>query len=176
MKISNYIIIFLLFAWMSINFGTEPTLPPYHKYIVSGSIICDSISDKANYTVQLFGWSYNFGKEYTLISNSARDKEYVHPIALTDSMGHYNLIVSSDIFFDSIKIGLALPQRSIIFSESYFVDKNNRHEVTEIYNVDKSSGCNCSKQVEAEETRIVRYEYYLSNTVLKLCSQTVQKD
>lgn len=159
---------------MCIDYGNEPALPPYHKYFLSGSIVCDTISEKSNYTVQLYGWSYNFGKEYKAISISARDNSLIRPICLTDSLGQYYLAASSDIFFDSIKVGLVQPKRSTIFSEAYFIDKNNRSEVTETYNVDKSIGCNCSKEVAAEETRIVRYEYHLNNTELKLCSQNVQ--
>ena len=155
------------------NFGNEPIIPPYHKYFVTGSIICDSIINKSDYTVQLYGKSstYYFPEDYVIIPSNPRDNENVHPIALTDSAGQYYLVVSSDFFFDSIKIGIVQPQGLVINSDAYYVDKNSRHEVTKTYNVDSGGGCNsCSEQVTADETRVERYEYYLNNTILRLCN------
>ena len=93
------------------------------------------------------------------------------PIAITDSAGQYYLNVNSDMFFDSVKVGLVQPHQDIIYSEPYYIDIKNRHAVTTNYNNDNGSGCNsCSEEVTADGTIIVRFEYYLSNTVLRICN------
>jgi len=171
MKVVKHIIILTLTLWMSVNFGNEP-VTPYHKYFVSGAIVCDSITDKSNYTVQLYGKSLYFSpNDYIPITGPLLENDFASPVTLTDSSGQYNLIVSSNIFFDSVKIGLVQPHQNIIYSEPYYIDIKNRHAVTTNYNHDNGSGCNsCSEEVTADGTIIVRLEYYLSNTVLRICN------
>ncbi len=169
MKSVKLIIIVLLLSLIAANYGTEPAPPPYTRYYVSGTIVCDSLKDKSNYTVQLYGSSKNFGNGYMTIPNIITD--YEHKIDLTDSTGNYFLVVNSQIFFDSVKIGIVQPHYSVIFSEPYFIDESKRIEVKENYSGNNTSGCNsCSSNPTSSGTRVVRYEYYLNDTSVKFCN------
>ena len=43
MKTKNILIAVFIFLLMIVNFGNEPTPPPYHQFVISGSLFCDTL-------------------------------------------------------------------------------------------------------------------------------------
>lgn len=153
---------------MILNFGNEPTPPPYHQFVISGSIFCDTLSDKSNYTIGVWGKLKLHGEVFLQIKNTGLDTEY--PIMLTDSLGNYTLLVNYYYFLDSIKLGIIQPQQSTIFSESYSIDQLTGIPDERYYNSESGSGCNsCSTEHTVTTNRIIKYQYHLDSTKIYLC-------
>lgn len=166
MKVKSLLLISIILILFGINFGNEPTPPPYYKYKVTGSVVCDSIIDKSNFTVQLYGKSNIYQNSFEPILYSGLDYEI--PLALTDSLGNYNLIVNQEIFYDSIKVALYGNRNQIIFSAPYHIDKDvNLPIVVESDDVGNTTGCSsCSTEPNLVKVkRTIRYEYKLSTTI-----------
>ena len=164
MKFTKVLLSVVLFILFGVNFGNEPVLPPYHKYIVSGSVMCDTLIDKSNFTIQLYGKSNLYQNSFEAIGISALDYEI--PVALTDTSGFYRLIVNNEFSFDSIKVALYGLRNQIIFSEVYPVSNEQKIPIESfIDNIETSSGCSsCSTEPEKVK-RTIRYEYYLTTSV-----------
>lgn len=64
MKTKNILLLLFIFLLMNFNFGSEPVLPPYLQYVVSGSLVCDTLISKSNFTVAVWGKSIYFGNEF----------------------------------------------------------------------------------------------------------------
>lgn len=167
MRTKNILLIFFAFILMNINFGSEPTPPPYHQYIVSGFLICDTLADKSNYTVAVWGKSILLDNEFRQIINTGFGLE--HPLALTDSFGKYSLLINSYSFLDTLKIGLIQPEHSTIFSDSYPIDPRNRITDERTYNNDNGSGCSSCTSEVTESSIVIKYQYNLDSTKLFLC-------
>lgn len=158
--------IIILFSFI-VNFANSPLPPPYYSYHVSGNVECDSIINKSNYAIALFGKNMNFQQEFIILNGMLTDRE--KPVSLTDSLGRYFIVVNSPYLFDSLKIGWVRPQMPVLFSEPYFVDTTRLIKVTKTYQT--GSGCSCGSSVELTETRtrIVRYDYNLTDTRVNVC-------
>jgi len=168
MKTKNILIVVFIFLLMILNFGNEPTPPPYHQFVISGSIFCDTLADKSNYTIGVWGKTNLFGDEFQQIKHTGLGIEY--PIVLSDSLGRYTLQVNYYYFLDSIKLGIIQPQQSTIFSESYPIDQSTGIPEERYSNGDGGSGCNsCTTEHTAATKRIIKYQYHLDSTKLFLC-------
>lgn len=152
-----------------VNFANSPLPPPYYSYRVSGKVECNSIINKSNYAIALFGKNMNFQQEFIILNGMLADRE--KPVSLTDSLGRYFIVVNSPYLFDSLKIGWVRPQMPVLFSEPYFVDTTRLIKVTETYQTGNGSGCSSCSTVEPMETRtrIVRYDYNLTDTRVNVC-------
>lgn len=167
MKTKNILIVTLIFLLMIVNFGTEPTPPPYHQFVISGSVFCDTLTDKSNYTIGVWGKVNFHNEDFLQIKNTGLGIEY--PIVLSDSLGNYTLLVNNYYFLDSIKLGIIQPQLPTIFSESYSIDQSTGIPDERYYN-DGGSGCNsCTTEHTAATKRIIKYQYHLDSTKLFLC-------
>ncbi len=151
----------------SIGYSESPLPPPYFRYTVSGNIICDTIPDKRDYTVQLFGLSKYYPSNYRPLKGLLIDID--RPITLTDSSGFYHLIANDHELYDSLKIGIVFPGDAHIFSMPYAVDSSKLNPVYEYFSKTES-GCNsCSTMEPDAERRIVRYDFRLYDTEIFLC-------
>lgn len=140
MKIKKIILAVILFMLFGVNFRNEPVLPPYHKYIVNGSVICDSLIDKSNFTIQLYGKSNRYQDSFEPIGISALDYEI--PVVLTDTSGFYRLIVNNEFSFDSIKVALYGLCNQIIFSEVYSTNDAQKIPIESFSDdIETTSGC-----------------------------------
>lgn len=163
MKSKSLILIFIVIILFGINFGTSPTVP-YHRYIVDGFVLCDSISDMSNFTIQLFGKSLLNQTDYLPISYSGL--AYERPIVITDSTGSYSIISNSYFYFDSIKIAIMHPRGAIIFSEANFIDRNLAVPIQgQGEDIGTSSGCSSCTDEPASFNFILRYEHYLNANI-----------
>ena len=172
MKTKNILIALFIFLLMIVNFGNEPTPPPYHQFVISGSLFCDTVADKSNYTIGVWGKVNLHNEDFVQISNTGLGIEY--PIVLSDSLGNYNLLINYYYFLDSIKLGIIQPQLPTIFSESYSIDQTTGIPDERYYNndyySDGGSGCNsCTTEHTAATTQIIKYQYHLDSTRIYLC-------
>jgi len=169
MKTKNILIALFIFLLMMVNFGSEPTPPPYHQFVISGSLFCDTLVDKSNYTIGVWGKVNLQSEEFLQITNTGLGVE--SPIVLTDSLGNYTLIVNYYYFLDSIKLGIIQPQLPTIFSESYSIDQSTGIPDERYYNIDDGgSGCNsCTTEHTVATKRIIKYQYHLDSTRIFLC-------
>jgi len=161
-------ILISIFFLIVVNFGTSPTPPPYHRFMISGEIICDSLNNKSNFAVTLYGKSQQTNNNFIrAFCHGSRNSN----TALTDSIGFYLLVADNDFEFDSIKTAIIIAGREPIFSDVFYIDPSNRYEHTITYTYDDHGvGC-CESTVEPQnvKSRIERYEYHLGNAVIKLC-------
>ena len=156
---------------MAINFSTSPTPSPYHRFIISGEVFCDSLSSKSNFAVTLYGKSQHTNNKFI---RAFCHETWNSNTALTDSIGSYLLVAENDFEFDSIKTAIIVAGQEPIFSDVFYVDPSKRyeHRITYTYD-DHGVGC-CENNVEPQnaKSRIERYEYHLSTVAIKLCSLT----
>lgn len=167
MKTKNILIVVFIFLLMNLNFGNEPTPPPYHQFVISGSVFCDTLTDKSNYTIGVWGKVNLHNEDFLQIKNTGLGIEY--PIVLSDSLGNYNLLVNNYYFLDSIKLGIIQPQLPIFYSESYSIDQSTGIPDERYYNSEGGSGCNSCSTEPTKTTRIIKHQYHLDSTKLFLC-------
>ena len=164
MKKKSFLLISAILILLGINFGNEPSLPPYYKFTVTGTVLCDSLVDKSNFTIQLYGKSNNYQNSYEPILNSGLDFEI--PLTLTDTAGHYFLIVNNEFFYDSIKIALFGFRNQIIFSEPYYINKDLNLPIETLSDdIETTSGCSSCSTEPTKVKKIIRYEYNLATTI-----------
>ncbi len=153
---------------MVFNYSTSPTPPPYHRFIVSGEIVCDSLSNKSNFAITLYGKSQQTNNNFI---RAFCHESWNSNTALTDSIGFYLLVADNDFEFDSIKTAIIIAGHEPIFSNAFNIDptKRNERRINFTYN-DHGVGC-CENTVEPQnvKSRIERYEYHLSNVAIELC-------
>jgi hypothetical protein len=161
-------LIIILFFVTVIGFSNSPTPPPYRRFKVSGEILCDSIINKSNYAITLYGKSHHTNNKFI---RAFCHETWNSNTALTDSIGFYLLVADNDFEFDSIKTAIMIAGQEPIFSDVFYIDptKRNEHTITYTYD-DHGVGC-CENTVEPQnaKSRIERYEYHLGNVVIKLC-------
>ena len=126
MKKLKLVLTLLILCSLVFNFTDEDLPPPYHKFRITGKIICDTLADKSSYTVTLYGKSEFTYNKY---QKAFRYPDGIENFALTDSSGNYLLIATNEFEFDSIKTAVILPGKEPIFSEAVYVDKSNRIEI-----------------------------------------------
>lgn len=164
MKTKTALFFLSILMIFGINFGNSPLPPPYYKYIVTGSVLCDSLIDKSNFTIQLFGKSNNYQNNYEPILASGLDFET--PLTLTDTSGFYYLNVNNEFFYDSIKVALFGYRSQVIFSEPYFINKDLNLAIENISDdIETSSGCSSCSSEPTKVKTIIRYEYNLATTI-----------
>ena len=164
MRTKTFLLLSIILILFGINFGNEPSLPPYYKYTVTGTVLCDSLVDKSNITVQLHGKSNQYQNSYEPILISGIDYEI--PISLTDTAGFYYLNVNSHFFYDSLKVAVVNNQQGIIFSEPYFINKDLNLTIEEFSDdIETTSGCSSCSTEPTKVKRIIRYEYNLATSI-----------
>ena len=154
----------LFFLALNISFSN---LPPqlYYKYYVSGFVKGDSLVNKENFAVQLYGMQAEYMPTYQAVKGIQPGTE--QPVALTDSSGFFYITVSHYFLFDSLKAGIVQPAQPVIFSRAYFVDSARLKAIYEEYQPPNRSGCT-SCTMQPMETRIARYEYRLTGIEISI--------
>ncbi len=158
----------------SINFGTSPLPPPYYTYKISGTIFCNLLNSGESYSVLLYGkpakgyFSYFNDSTYHPIEGMGNYNE--HPIDNTDSEGEYYLRVDSETRFDSIKVGIILPNERIVYSIPKHIDAENLKVISEEYDPSVYGAVGCSGcSTENIKTRVVKYNYKLYDFDIIAC-------
>ncbi len=166
MKINAVFGLILLTVLFGLSWGTEPILPPYYSYSVSGVLKCDSISDKSNYTI-LFAGRELKDSAFSVIGG-AEGFGNQHSIDVTDRSGAFNLLVNHQFLFDSIRTGYIGSDNTLKFGKAYKVDTDKLIEIME--NVPRGNNVGCSScTTETTEMRIRNYYYKLENADVDIC-------
>ncbi|HID39748.1 MAG TPA: hypothetical protein EYP36_09585 [Calditrichaeota bacterium] len=104
---SHKIGIGFVFMVLSIQFAKSPLPPPYYRFYASGHMKGDSLTDRENFAVQLFGLNDEYYPLYKPLSGMYNEAE--RPVALTDSNGYFFIMVNNPYFCDSLKVGIVQP-------------------------------------------------------------------
>ncbi len=152
----------IIVALAPLLLGTEPSLPPYQDFTVSGMLERPAGGSKEGFTVVLCGKSGFFGDSSFHILRGLGYSTNDRPIALTDSSGAFSLRVSS-YEVDSLAVAVVVPDRPLELGERFFVDKALGTPHRRTYTSGTATGCaGCSTGLDVTE-RIEYYSYYYSN-------------
>ncbi|GEM_PF-2013453 len=169
MKVKVVISLLLLLILLSVNFGTSPLPTPYHKYFIDGYVLCDTLLDKSNFLIQIFGKSNLYQDTFKAITYTGLDFEV--PTYSTETSGYYNLIINSPYFLDSIKVAIIQSQQEPVFSQRYFVLNDSGFPiVSRVIEVRESKGCTSCSTQPVTVVSIERYEYYIRTTFVNFCN------
>ena len=161
----SFTLLALFFFALNISFSSLPPRP-YYKYYVSGFVKVDSLVNKENFAVQLYGMQAEYMPAYQAIKGIQTGTE--QPVALTDSSGFFYIAVGHYLLFDSLKAGVVRPDKPVIYSPPYFIDPNRLKAIDEYYEPDNGHGCTSCSTTEPMETRVAYYEYYLDNVRIEI--------
>jgi len=147
-------------ALVPFTFATSPQAPPYHRYIVSGSIQRPGGGPKASFVVTLVARIsrplpdsvYEFGEPELAVQGDVWR-------AVTDSTGTFRLQASSVWKADSLAVRVASVDRPAI-TGTFHALPGSFETITEQYR-DQATGCTgCAADPEIHE-RVVSYRYTL---------------
>lgn len=164
-----YLAVLIVFICFSISKSNEPSLPPYYKYFISGTIVSDTIPGKANYALQLFGKDKYRQRDFLPLYGLGTALE--RPITFSDSLGNFMIVVSNGFPLDSLKIGIIQHGKQPVFSRTYFIDPNKLIPINVTHYDDFGKpGCKgCSEnEVAASYDLTDHYEYYFDRAVVIL--------
>ena len=161
----SFTLLALFFLASNISFSNLPPRP-YYKYYVSGFVKGDSLVNKENFAVQLYGMEAEYMPAYQAVKGIQPGTE--QPVALTDSSGFFYITVSHYFLFDSLKAGVVQPHKPVIYSPAYFVAPNRLKAIDEYYESDNGYGCTSCSTTKPMETRVAYYEYYLDNVRIEI--------
>lgn len=166
---SKLVFLFLLFITMlTIDFSTEPIPPPYHRYEVRGSVVCDTLQNLKNFTVTLFGKSDETQNEFRMIH------EYFHNqgkyVDITDSTGYYSLNVEVPFELDSAEAAVIFYGREPIFGNTISPLDFQRRADTEFYEDSNGSGCSSCTNESLTQSRVYRYTYIITELNIAICN------
>lgn len=151
---------------------TSPLPPPSVTYIVEGYVLCDTITDRSLYTVVLYGRKN--GRDSSLILMRGMSYQDEQPVALTMPNGYFRLRVSDWEQLDTIRPAIIADGGVKYWGQAHPVDKTRLQPVYTYYrnSDDDDYGCNScnSDEVSSAPPYVSKYEYYLFNVLLHICS------
>lgn len=151
---------------LTIDFSTEPTMPPYQSYQVSGNVVCDTLHNLGNYAVTLFGKSFETQNKFIMIPEYFNDHgKYVD---LTDSTGKYFLIADVPYKMDSLKAAIIFHDEETKFSHTFSHDDFQAREDIEFFETG-NSGCRSCTNEPFTNNRIIRYTYNIDSIKINIC-------
>ncbi len=167
----NMLSIMIVVLLFGLSLGTSSLPPPFYKYSISGKIKCDTISNLSGYSIMLFTKHIDPDSAFTIFTGDYENSNQ-QPIGKTDIYGSFYILIHSNVFFDTFKLGYIDKDNIVRFSEIYNIDENELNEVIERYSeANTNSGCSsCTEEVAApSKTRIVSYYYKLDNVSFEIC-------
>ncbi len=148
-------------------FATSPLPPPYHQYHVQGTITRPAGASLKNFSIVLLAKGQFIGPAFQVLKG--RGVQYERPISLTDSIGGFILVVSSDMKADSLAVGVVMPDRPIAMSSPLSLNSIPAQEQTETHTTYNDATCSgCTSPVDKTTTIVVAYKYYLPMQVVAL--------
>ncbi len=148
-------------------FATSPTLPPYHQYSVRGRITRPAGGSVKDLAVLLLAKERFFSANTFQILQGKR-VQGERAISLTDSVGVFYIVASSEQKADSLEIGIVSPDRPLVtgnpFSLNGVQSIPQEETFTDTQNGSGCSGCDGPTKV----TSVVAYSYYLPDQTVAL--------
>ncbi len=161
--------ILLLFILFGINFGTEPLPPPFYRYSISGSLVCDTLNDKSNFSV-LFYAKMKGDSVYSVVTGN-KELGVNYSISKVSSEGNFQLLVNSHLFYDSIKVGYFNQfESTIMFSSGIKIEEDKLEKIFGTYTKNTNGGCSSCSTDPQTETIIKNYYYNNPNLSINICN------
>jgi hypothetical protein len=150
----------VIVALTPFTFATEPLPPPYHQYILSGTVIRTSDGPKAFFVVSLAGKFSMVRSDSTFglagfYSYHQGDKTE----SITDSSGAFFLQVTLGMKADSLALKVAAPDKPAVLGE-FFGIPDVGVATTGTFSETEPGCSGCSKD-PATTTQIIGYTYTL---------------
>jgi hypothetical protein len=142
------------------TFANEPLPPPYHQYVLNGTVVRTSNGPKAFFVVSLAG-------KFSMIrSDTAVDLSAVYYYqqgdrtqSITDSSGAFSLQVTLDMKADSLALRVAAPDKPVFAGELFGIPDAGV-EITGTFD-EAEPGCSGCSRNPATTTQIIGYKYTL---------------
>lgn len=155
--------IVLICSYFTLSIATEPSLPPYHQYYVTGRIERLSNGNKSLFVVSLVG-KFNTINQDSLVAIKGMyvQKKGENETYVTDSTGIFSLRISSQEKADSLAVKVSAPDKPDGIGAMFAVERPSATFTSEYIN--QRQGCECEYSTDAQTyTRTDYYRYDFSN-------------
>lgn len=143
--------------------GTSPTLPPYHQYLVSGSISRPAGRPLQDFVVTLKAKFSNSSSSFLPVSQYRTHSDLDRYPAVTVTSGHFFLIVATVLRADSLMIEVGGADKPVVAGPAIPVPSQAISLTTEY--ADTQSGCTTET---SHRTRTYGYQYNLPEQTISL--------
>lgn len=160
---------FIMLLVLPFSVATSPVPPPYHQYLVVGTLERPSGGSRADFAVGLLGWYHNQPDTgYALLPRVSDSEAGEIRFALTDSTGVFSLLVKSPVEADSLKLVVIPSNRPFIWGAPFGKDSLKTVANTESYQAESKPGCSgCGTNPEMQE-RVVYYSHSISHRTITI--------
>lgn len=148
-------------------FGTEPSLPPYHDFTVTGVLQRPAGGSRAGFTVVLCGKSRLMNDSTFQILRGLGYSTNDRPVALTDSGGAFQLRVSS-YEVDTLALGVVVPDRPVQLGVPFPVKVSMATPHWETYKSGEATGCAGCATDPPVTSRVRYYSYYFGDEIITI--------
>jgi hypothetical protein len=160
-------IMLVVVAVSQLTIGTEPTPPPYHQYIVSGSITRNAGLPMDNFVVTLKGkFPYPFPDSLVAVLPFRAQSGNANYPAVTDTAGNFTIIVATEPRADSLVVEVTAAGKPTARGITMAVPEQ-RISITTSY-TENEPGCNGCTSDATNRTRVVGYQYVLPEQTLSI--------
>ena len=132
--------------------------PPYHEYVLYGSITRPGGASRQNFVVSLVGRFGQFDPDSSVSIEGSLVRHASPAIkTITDTSGSFYLDIQSNVAADSIAILIGAADKPT-FVSPFIAIPTSRAEITE-QTVAQMHGCHGCESVEPAQTYLVGYRY-----------------
>ena len=159
MKYFHVAAILLICSYFSVSIATEPTLPPYHQYFVTGKIERISNGKKGFFVVSLVGKFSRINTDSLVdLSGTFRPQKNENKTFITDSSGSFSILISSMEKADSLAIKISAPDKQNVIGPLFSVGRASATFTIEY--TQPREGCECEYSTEAHKQSVIEYYRY----------------
>jgi hypothetical protein len=147
--------------------ATEPVPPPYHQFVLDGTVVRASNGPRTNFIVTLAGRFNGFSSDST--GDLARYYSYTQENrtqSITDSNGTFSLQVNLTQKPDSLAIRVEAPDKPVYLG-SYFKTPDADATITEAFD-ESEPGCSGCSRNPVSTTQIVGYRHTIQPQMISL--------
>ena len=147
-----------------LTFGTSPTPPPYHEYIVNGVVTRPSGGSKENFVVTLVGKFSTSGIDTSIELLAGFAYPGTGMRAATDTSGGFSLDVQSPLPADSLSLKASAVDQVPLLGEFFPVPAATETVMGD--DPGTSSGCGGCNSVEPLSATVRGYRYVIPQQII----------
>ena len=149
------------------SIATSPVLPPYHQYVIHGTLERPAGGSRENFAVTLLGnYQSQTDTGFHALPRVAHPESGEMPVALTDATGAFYLVVNSAVEADSLRLAIVIADRSPILGVPFSKETFESLAHSETYQTDTKPGClGCATDPDTQE-RVVYYSHSISQKTI----------
>ena len=151
---------------LQFTLGTSPALPPYHQYLVSGRISRPVGRPLQEFVVTLKAKFSNLSLNFLPVSEYRTRSDLDTYPAVTDTSGHFFLIVATALKADSLKIEVGGADKPVVAGPAIPVPSQAISLTTEY--ADTQPECSGCTTETSHRTRTYGYQYNLPEQTISL--------